>query len=110
MIGVRTAEMAIGWHIQGTRAEADLAVLDTVPMGSRIAVAAACGGRWQMDGFQHLPSMAVVRRDAFVNTNFDINGAQPMDVIYRPGRGYHNFQSVRVSGGAVPCKFPPLQK
>ena len=47
-----------------------------VPMGARIAVLAHSSecGVWPLAGRNHAPSLAIARRHAFVNTQWDIPG------------------------------------
>jgi hypothetical protein len=104
---VRMGAMTIGWHERGQAAEADLLALDHVTRGSRIAAFAPptyCMS-WQMRGFEHLPSLAIIRREAFVNTQWDTLGAQLMRPIYNDGRGFNEGSSAAL-GGVGKCTGP----
>jgi hypothetical protein len=99
-VAVRMTMITAGWHERGAAAEADLKALDQVPRGSRIAVFTPptyCLS-WQMRGFEHLPSLATVRREAFVNTQWNAQGAQLMRPIYNERYGFNDNASVDVAG------------
>jgi hypothetical protein len=101
LFAARLTAITVGWHERGAAAEADLAALDQVPRGSRIAAFAPptyCL-TWQMRGFEHLPSIAIIRREAFVNTQWDTPGAQLMRPIYNEAHGFNDAASVSVRGG-----------
>lgn len=101
LFGARLAAITYGWHERGSAAQADLKALDQVPRGSRIAVFTPptyCLS-WQMHGFEHLPSMAIIRREAFVNTQWDTPGAQLMRPIYNEKHGFNEGGSAAVRGG-----------
>jgi hypothetical protein len=70
--------------------------LDKVPRGSRIAVittASRCNN-WNLTGFDHAPSLAIVRKSAFVNTEWDIAGEGGlMRPIYNEHFGYNSTPS-----------------
>ncbi|KPF67871.1 hypothetical protein IP88_12030 [alpha proteobacterium AAP81b] len=93
---VRDAELTNGWWRRGADAEADLGVLAAVPRGARIAVIARPSGNttWTLTGLDHLASLAIVRREAFVNTQWDQPGAQLMRPIYNRDHGYNDSFSV----------------
>ena len=84
---VRIALTTVGWAERGRSLELDLAALDHVPYGARIASAAprrTCQS-WPDNSLEHLPGLAIVRRDAFVSTVWNIPGQQPMQPILPPG-------------------------
>jgi len=110
IFGGRLAATTVGWHSRGSDAEIDLAALDRVPRGSRIAVMAppsACED-WFMLSLDHLASLAIVRREAFVNTQWDIAGSQLMRPVYNRGRGYNDAYSTWIAGRRSTCSSPPL--
>lgn len=67
-----------------------LAALDHVAPGSRVFVEVAlpCLARWETTRMDHLGSMAIVRRGAFVNGQWDDPGAQLLSIRYAPAKGY----------------------
>lgn len=110
LFGVRLTMTTVGWHTRGTAAVADLKALDGVPQGSRIAVMATPTGceQWQLQGLDHLASLAIVRREAFVNTQWDIAGSQLMRPIHNQGRGFNEATTTRMVGRAAPCEGSTL--
>lgn len=111
LFAARMGAMTLGWHERGSAAEADLKALDQVPHGSRIAVFTPptyCLS-WQMRGFEHLGSMAIIRREAFVNTQWDTPGAQLMQPIYNKGRGFNEGGSTNVQGEGK-CAGTPMRE
>ena len=67
-----------------------LQALDHVARGSRlfVEVALPCLSRWETTRMDHLGSMAIVRRDSFVNGQWDDPGAQLLSIRYLPAHGY----------------------
>lgn len=65
----------------------ELAALDHVPHGARLVtfVGRQCREPWAMSRLLHLSGLAVVRRDAFSNDQWTMEGAQLLDVRYAPG-------------------------
>lgn len=103
--GLRTAETALGWHQRGAEMEADLAALDHVPMGARIAVlghSSECGV-WPLGGRSHAASLSIPRRHAFVNTEWDIPGQHLMQPIYNLGRGFNDSKSAELFNPVYGC-------
>ena len=67
-----------------------LVALDHIRPGSRVfaEVALPCLGKWETSRMEHLGSLAIVRRDAFVNGQWEDPGAQLLTIRYAPARGY----------------------
>ncbi len=108
LYGVRTAELAWGWRTRGVAAEAELAVLAKVPRGARIAVIARPGSSagWVMPAHDLLPGLAIVRREAFVDTLWDLQNPQLLRPIYNRGLGYNDAADVAL--GAMDSDGRPL--
>ena len=68
-----------------------------------------CRG-WTPQGFDHAPSLAIVRRQAFVNSQWDSAGANPMRPIYNDGRGYNAVPSNLIGGPRRACEGRPLEE
>lgn len=70
--------------------ERQLEALNHILPGSRVfaEVALPCLGRWETSRMDHLGSMAVVRRGAFVNGQWADPGAQLLTITYAPAKGY----------------------
>lgn len=110
IFAARLAMTTVGWQQRGSAAVADLEALDSVPRGSRIAVMSsptACED-WHLKGFDHLASLAIVRREAFVNTQWDIAGSQLLRPLYNRGRGFNDAISTRMAGKRSACDGTPL--
>ncbi len=65
----------------------ELVALDHVPRGARMVtfIGRQCREPWAMSRLLHLSGLAVVRRDAFSNDQWTMEGAQLLNVRYRPG-------------------------
>ena len=83
---VRMSFVAAEWH-QSDRAYAELLpVLDSIPAGGRVAVANPRDAiKWAPTPLYHFPTLAVIRRDAFVPTLFAYPTQQP--ITLRPPYG-----------------------
>ena len=75
-----------------------LEALDHVPMGARILVLVGqpCYPRWHSARLEHIGSMAIVRRDAFVNDQWALPGAQLLTVRYQDAAPYTHDPSQMV--------------
>jgi hypothetical protein len=80
---VRFAEVDRNYGVQ-------LQALDHVPRGSRIFVLVdlPCLSRWDATRMDHLGAMAIVRREAFVNGQWSMPGAQLLTIKYAPAKGF----------------------
>ena len=108
LVGVRFAIMTVAWTTRGAVLQSELKVLDQVPEGAKIASFApmrACK-RWWNDGLASLPGLAIVRRNAFVNSEWDIPGQQLMQPIYMRGTAYNSARSLGLRGK---CTGPVLE-
>jgi hypothetical protein len=66
----------------------ELRGLDHLPRGASVLslVVRPCGKKWSTERLDHLPALAIVRRDAFTNDQWTVDSAQAMTVI-KPGVG-----------------------
>lgn len=90
--GVRLAATAEEWRRADTSYAHHLAALQEIPTGARIlALVPTEGGLTQAEGppLRHLADLAVVRRDAFVNSQFAVAGAQPLEVKANTDSPFH---------------------
>jgi hypothetical protein len=90
---------------RGAELEQDLAALNHVPMGARIVVlshSTECGV-WPLAGRNHAASLAIVRRHAFVNTEWDIPGQHLMRPIYNAVYGFNDSRTVDLFNPAYGC-------
>jgi hypothetical protein len=89
--------------------ERELVALEQVPVGSRIAAFSIPSNTSYylaldaldeyfvpLHGRDHLANFAIVRREAFTNTQWDIPTGQLMRPIYLAGSSYNDWMSVRV--------------
>jgi len=78
---LRSAWISAQWHAASRQYEARLAILDGVPRHARLGflvMADRCRTPWTMKADRKLGAYAIVRRDAFSNTLFQIPGADIM--------------------------------
>jgi hypothetical protein len=80
-IGATTISLAMAADDQTAKLQA----LDHVPRGARMVALAgqACDKRWELPRNSHLGSMAIVRREAFSNDQWIIEGANLLSIRYR---------------------------
>jgi hypothetical protein len=83
---VRTAAGTASFGLESADWTRHLAALDHVPHGARVAafVGSTCEQPWRMARTGHLPGMAIVRRGAFSNDQFDL-GATALLTVTAPG-------------------------
>ena len=84
---VRTGATTVSFLGYDQVMRGELAALDHVPRHARIValVGRECNATWQLERRAHLPSLAIVRRHAFSNDQFDMPGAQLIGVHYPAG-------------------------
>jgi hypothetical protein len=76
---LRLSAILLSWHDSNRTCERLLAVLDQVPEDSRIAIAApGIGNHDTIPPLDHLPTLAIVRNNAFVPTLFASPKQQPV--------------------------------
>jgi hypothetical protein len=104
----RTASVALAWAEKDQRVSAHLAALNKIPKGSRILalrIYDCAPPQWKNDfEYNHLADMAIVRRNAFVNTQWHVPGAQPLLPIYNQDTAFGSDPSQYVWDG--PCAPP----
>jgi len=69
----------------------ELAALDHLPPEASVLslVVRPCGNAWTTRRIDHLPALAIVRRNAFTNDQWTVDGAQALEVI-KPGVGRYD--------------------
>lgn len=85
LFGMRTTLIAIDWHRLDRAYAMQLSALDHVPQGARVHAVVlqdGCRTAWQATAWNHLPSLAVARRDALVNSQWLLPGAALLTVRY----------------------------
>lgn len=75
---VRTAAMTASFVLRSAEQQRELAAISAIPYGASVLslVARPCGGDWSDLRRDHLPAMAIVRRDIFTNEQWDLEGQQ----------------------------------
>ncbi len=101
---VRTTATTISFGLYHKDHQATLAILDDLPKNSRLIsfVYKPCTVDWAKHRRDHLPAMALVRRGAFTNDQWDLAGSQLIRVKYLEGSRWTNDPSQLVTGG--PCR------
>lgn len=93
--------------------DSELAALDRLPRGARLVtfVGTSCRDRWTMTRLDHIPGMAVVRRDAFSNEQWSLPGAQLVQARMEEAGKYRKdpSQIVRLTDCAV-NRWPTLDE
>ena len=104
VLGVRLAATTAGFVAYDRAYARHLAALDRVPRGSRIAsfVEFKCQTPWRRDRLERLDGIAIVRRDAFTNGQWDVPGAQLLTPLGAAGTKFNADPSNLVRSGRCP--------
>jgi hypothetical protein len=101
---VHVATVSWSWMRLDREHASHLQALRYVTDGSRILVLMpyrrCAGTNWRLDGLPHLADLAIVRRDAFVNTQWARVGSQLLSVHYNRDTHYYADPSQFVRIGA----------
>ena len=90
LLVVRLCFGVVGFAHYDRDYKSHLQALDQIREGSRVAVFInACNRPWRFNRTDHLGSMALTRRLAFVNTQWDVPGAQLLRMKGAPGSPYN---------------------
>jgi hypothetical protein len=105
----RTAITAWGFADYHRAYASHLRALDKVPMGARIAVFIEfpCDVPWRRMRIDHLDGMAIVRRNAFTNAQWDVPGAQLLTPLGAVGTRYNSDPSQLVRAPDCPADLRP---
>jgi hypothetical protein len=84
---VRTAAMTVSFALRGAEQQSELAAIAHIPRGSTVLalVQKPCRADWGDSRRDHLPGFAIIRRDAFTNEQWDLEGQQLLKVRYTAG-------------------------
>jgi hypothetical protein len=87
---MRTAAMTLSFVERAAEQQHELGAVAVLPRGAAVLalVSRPCNGAWVDPRRDHLPAWAIVRRDAFVNSQWDIEGQQLLHVRYRAAAPY----------------------
>jgi hypothetical protein len=80
--GVRMAGVGASAWLYGKSFDAEAAAIEQLPRGARVAafVGIGCFLNWQRNRLDHLPSLAIVRREAFSNDQWTVAGSHLLKV------------------------------
>jgi hypothetical protein len=104
-VAATTASLAIASNEQEARMEA----LRHVPEGAKLVtlVGQHCSRLWPLFRNSHIPSMALVRRQAFANDQWAIEGANLLTVTYYAAGFFQSDPSQMVK--AATCRRLPIK-
>lgn len=87
-VGIRLAGTTVSFALYDRLHSDELRAMDHLPRGASVLslVLRPCTTAWSTERLDHLPALAVVRREAFSNDQWTMDGAQPLKVI-KPGVG-----------------------
>jgi hypothetical protein len=102
-IAIRLGGTTISFWLYDRSYDRQLAALDHVPRGARLVsfVGRSCPEAWATSRLEHLPALAIVRREAFSNDQWTMAGAQLLSVKYPEGGWFVRDPSQIVT--AVKC-------
>lgn len=82
--GARLAGNSYSFWLYDRAYDRELAAVDHIPKGARVVsfVGVKCRKDWAQTRLEHLPALALVRRDAFSNDQWSMSGAQLLTTIY----------------------------
>jgi hypothetical protein len=82
---IRLAATTVSFAMYAQSYRTELTALDHVPNGARVLglVGGHCYDPWAMSRLEHLPAMVMVRKRGFSNDQWEMPGAQLMNVTYR---------------------------
>jgi hypothetical protein len=82
--GARLAGNTVSFWRYDRAYDRELAAIDQIPRGARVIsfVGVKCRKDWAMSRLEHLPALALVRRDAFSNDQWSMSGAQLLTARY----------------------------
>ena len=110
LFAIRMVVMAHGFIQYNLEYQSDLRALDHIPEGASIAILTPtdCGNleNWRWDRLEHLGSLAIVRKRAFVNSQFSASGAQLLLPLRALGTEYNSDPSELLPGRWRDCSVP----
>jgi hypothetical protein len=100
----RTISTTVSFALYSQRYDEALAALDHVPRGTRLIsfVGHECGQPWLANRLEHLPALAIARREAFSNDQWAMAGAQLLSISKSDASGFVEDRSQFVS--EQPCR------
>lgn len=105
-VGVRTAATSYSFWLYDRSYDRELAAIEHIPQGARLVsfVGMPCGQPWSAARLEHLPAIALVRRQAFSNDQWTMAGAQLARAIYPAEPGFRSDPSQIVLPARCPSR------
>jgi hypothetical protein len=102
--GARLAGNTISFWRYDRAYDRELAAVEHIPRGAAVVsfVGVKCRKDWAMTRLEHLPALALVRRDAFSNDQWSMSGAQLLTARYPDDGWFSRDPSQQVL--ARPCR------
>ena len=87
-----------------------LKALDYIPRGASVAILVRqpCKTDWRLARLEHVGSMAILRRDAFINSQWDVPGGQLLRATRAVGTDFNTDPSQFVADPACPRDLRPM--
>jgi hypothetical protein len=100
---IRIGSNTVSFILYDNTYRSELAALDHVPPGARMVsfVGSACRPSWTMSRLEHLPAIALVRKNAFSNDQWAMPGAQLLSARFPADRRFRHDPSQIV--GPIKC-------
>jgi hypothetical protein len=110
VFAVRLAVTTVGFQAYDAAYAHHLQALDKVERGAKIAVFLEfpCDVAWRRPRLDHLDGLAIVRRDAFTNAQWDVPGAQLLAPLGAVGTRYNADPSQLVRRRDCPADLRPV--
>jgi hypothetical protein len=88
---VRIAASSLGYAEYDAAYKRHLVALDHIEPGASVAVLVGypCDTKWRLARVEHLGSMALLRRDAFINSEWDVPGAELLRAKHADGTNFN---------------------
>jgi len=103
--GAHTTATTISFALRSAEQQRELAAIDAMPRGATVLslIAHPCANSWSDLRRDHLPGLAIVRRDVFTNEQWALDGQQLLRVRYRAAKAYRTDPSQLVYPPACPA-------
>ncbi len=104
---VRTGGTTISYYLFDQRYDRELKALDHVPIGARLItfVGENCRNDWMMTRLEHMPGLALERREAYTNDQWSMAGAQLLTTRYVAARPFAHDPSQIVTDVQCPREW-----
>ncbi|QQV77474.1 hypothetical protein H5J25_01210 [Sphingomonas aliaeris] len=113
LFALRMMVSAVGYLEYQTAYSRHLLPVSHIERGARIAVLVGIPclpANWRMSRIEHLPSLALVRRDAFINTQWSIPGGQLLHAEHAAGTTFNGDPAQYVTDPECTGLGPVLAK